>query len=153
MACCDSGMRAAVQCCLREGNIVEANRELDAAVAMTEAAAMRIIEAAEAILAADPSDTAAYRETVNGEIQAIFEACAFQDITGQRLAKVRGWLETVSVRVARLANTLEADHACDGGCEKRNRRAGRDYDLMLNGPARAGEGQSQAEIDALLAKS
>jgi chemotaxis protein CheZ len=63
--------------------------ELEAVVQTTEAAANQIMEAAEFIadtLRAALPDPAMLR-TVTTRIDAIFEACAFQDLTGQRLRR------------------------------------------------------------------
>ena len=60
--------------------------ELEAVVQATEEAANRIMEAAEAIgnwLRDGKHDTASM-EVVNEKVSAIFEACSFQDVTGQR---------------------------------------------------------------------
>ncbi|HVZ09208.1 hypothetical protein [Rhodopila sp.] len=63
--------------------------ELEAVVQATESAANRIMEAAEAIAvwlrdgARDPASIALATESVN----AIFEACSFQDVTGQRIRR------------------------------------------------------------------
>jgi chemotaxis protein CheZ len=72
---------------------VEATRnsglELEAVVQSTEAAANQIMEAAEAIgdtLRAALPDKSALA-TINAKIDAIFEACAFQDLTGQRVRR------------------------------------------------------------------
>jgi chemotaxis protein CheZ len=99
--------------------------ELEAVVQVTEAAANTIMEAAEAIgdwIAAgrDVAQASAIVERVN----AIFEACAFQDLTGQRirraiqhLQQVEGALRTLSpadaaetprVEVRTQARTIEA---------------------------------------------
>ena len=63
--------------------------ELEAVVQSTEAAANQIMEAAEAIgdtLRAAMPDKSALA-TINAKIDAIFEACAFQDLTGQRVRR------------------------------------------------------------------
>jgi chemotaxis protein CheZ len=63
--------------------------ELEAVVQSTEAAANQIMEAAESIsdtLRAALPDKAALA-TINAKIDAIFEACAFQDLTGQRVRR------------------------------------------------------------------
>jgi chemotaxis protein CheZ len=71
--------------------------ELEAVVLETEAATNRILEAAEAIqarldAAALDAETAA---AVSAEVNAIFEACAFQDLTGQRIRRAIQHLEQV----------------------------------------------------------
>jgi|GEM_PF-2420891 chemotaxis protein CheZ len=71
--------------------------ELEAVVLETEAATNRILEAAEAIqarldAAALDAETAA---ALSAEVNAIFEACAFQDLTGQRIRRAIQHLEQV----------------------------------------------------------
>jgi chemotaxis protein CheZ len=70
--------------------------ELEAVVQATEAAATTILEAAEAIgdwimRGRDPTGAPAIVERVN----AIFEACAFQDLTGQRIRRAIQHLQQV----------------------------------------------------------
>jgi chemotaxis protein CheZ len=71
--------------------------ELEAVVQATEAAANTILEAAEAIQdaissgARDPAAIAGLTERVN----AIFEACSFQDVTGQRIRRAIQHLQQV----------------------------------------------------------
>lgn len=71
--------------------------ELEAVVQATEAAANRIMEAAEAIGdwvrdgKSDPASVLAVNEKVN----AIFEACSFQDVTGQRIRRAIQHLQHV----------------------------------------------------------
>jgi chemotaxis protein CheZ len=63
--------------------------ELEAVVQTTEAAANQIMEAAEAIgdfVRQSMPDKAAM-QVISAKIDAIFEACAFQDLTGQRLRR------------------------------------------------------------------
>lgn len=135
---------------LRNRHIPEAGSELDATVEATEIAASRIMEAAEAILDAGGSKPKAYRETVNAQITAIFEACAFQDIAGQRISKVRDNLNSIDTRVARFAEAVGASREEWSESEQDAARDRRRKKLLLNGPARAGEGVSQDDIDALL---
>ena len=71
--------------------------ELEAVVQATEAAANRIMEAAEAIgdwLRDGKSDPASL-EAVNEKVNAIFEACSFQDVTGQRIRRAIQHLQQV----------------------------------------------------------
>lgn len=138
---------------LRNRHIPEAGSELDATVEATETAATRIMEAAEAILEAEGTKPKAYREIVNTQIMAIFEACAFQDITGQRISKVRDNLNSIDSRVARFADAVGATGGGDDRANDEEPEAAREKrkkELILNGPARKGEGVSQDQIDALL---
>lgn len=71
--------------------------ELEAVVQATEAAANRIMEAAEAIgdwLREGKHDPASM-DAVNEKVNAIFEACSFQDVTGQRIRRAIQHLQQV----------------------------------------------------------
>ena len=63
--------------------------ELEAVVQVTEEAANRIMEAAEAIATwvQDSKANPAGLSSVADEISAIFEACSFQDLTSQRIRR------------------------------------------------------------------
>jgi chemotaxis protein CheZ len=99
--------------------------ELEAVVQVTEAAANTILEAAEAIgdwMAAGRD--AATAPAIVERLNAIFEACAFQDLTGQRIRRAIQHLQQVEdalkgmvrapeaprerVKVATLASTIPA---------------------------------------------
>jgi chemotaxis protein CheZ len=74
--------------------------ELEAVVHATETAANTIMEAAEAIQdwvagGRDPDSVAAIAERVN----AIFEACSFQDVTGQRIRRAIQHLQQVETMI------------------------------------------------------
>ena len=81
--------------------------ELEAVVQATETAANRIMEAAEAIGdwlrtgARDADSVEAVAERVN----AIFEACSFQDITSQRIRRAIEHLQQVETMLTDLAPT------------------------------------------------
>ena len=71
--------------------------ELEAVVQATEAAANRIMEAAEAIgdWLRDGKHDPASLDAVNEKVNAIFEACSFQDVTGQRIRRAIQHLQQV----------------------------------------------------------
>ncbi len=71
--------------------------ELEAVVQATEAAANRIMEAAEAIgdWLRDGKNDPVSIEAVNEKVNAIFEACSFQDVTGQRIRRAIQHLQQV----------------------------------------------------------
>jgi chemotaxis protein CheZ len=71
--------------------------ELEAVVQATEEAANRIMEAAEAIgdWLRDGKHDPASMEAVNEKVNAIFEACSFQDVTGQRIRRAIQHLQQV----------------------------------------------------------
>ncbi len=79
--------------------------ELEAVVHATEEAANRIMEAAEAIgdwLREGKHDTASM-EAVNEKVSAIFEACSFQDVTGQRIRRAIQHLQQVEHMLTDIA--------------------------------------------------
>ncbi len=126
--------------------IPTAGAEMEAITRDTEAATHTIMNCAEAIMGADISDPAAYKAQVDDEVMKIFEACSFQDITGQRVSKVINVLKQIEERVGRLANTLGVD---DGGVQEMTPEEKRRHDLLLNGPAIGGPETKQDAIDAM----
>ena len=71
--------------------------ELEAVVQATEKAANQIMEAAEAIGACieQARDDPTAVEAITGRLNAIFEACTFQDVTGQRIRRAIDHLQRV----------------------------------------------------------
>ncbi|WCL55002.1 protein phosphatase CheZ [Gimibacter soli] len=132
---------------LENSRIPRAGLELDAIVQHTEEATNTIMSAAEEIMALDTSDMDAYQNTVNDAVMRIFEACSFQDITGQRISKVVETLAHIEQRVMELRGLLgvteddvkrvvEPEETGDKG--------------LLHGPALRGEGIDQSAVDALM---
>jgi chemotaxis protein CheZ len=134
----------------RYERIPSAGRELDAIVEATETATDTIMTAAEVIMAADPADAEAYKTTVSEKVVEIFEACSFQDITGQRISKVVHTLALLDTRITTLVDRLKLLHVSDMApvetADDIRRR-----ELILHGPQMKGEGVSQSDVDALLA--
>jgi chemotaxis protein CheZ len=122
-----------------------ATDELDAIVSHTASATHAILESCETL--------DAVAETLAGETPAqlrdattrIYEACSFQDITGQRISKVVGALKAIEAKVAQILATFgtETAHACV--------TAEPEIAELLNGPQLPAEAMAQAEIDRLLA--
>ncbi|MBA4782588.1 MAG: protein phosphatase CheZ [Rhizobiales bacterium] len=133
---------------MHDEKIPEAGRELDAVVEATESATNRIMEAAETIMAGDPSDLDAYVEMINNNVIEIFEACSFQDITGQRIAKVVRTLDMIESQIGTIILTLDLERRAKKEIiEKEDPQ-----DVigeLLNGPALAGKGVKQNDIDAM----
>jgi chemotaxis protein CheZ len=134
--------------------------ELDAIVGGTEAATERILTNAEEIdqhaatLGArlkNDQDQALVAD-IQDRVIKIFEACNFQDLTGQRITKVVStlqFIETHIVRMMEIWGGLEAFKDIEAEqTSKREDDAG-----LLNGPKLAGETghASQDDIDALFA--
>lgn len=132
--------------------IPRAGRELEAIVIQTEEATDTIMDAAEKIMGSEATDLETYQAEVNDQIMRIFEACSFQDITGQRISKVVETLSYIERRSDKLKNILGVDADLDGGLED-DEPPTREDDHLLSGPALAGEGIDQDEVDALMGGS
>jgi chemotaxis protein CheZ len=126
-------------------NLSSACDELHATVTETENAANRILAAAEELgRIADMTGTPAAKRIV-AVTAGIFEASAFQDITGQRIRKVIGLLREMENPRSSTGLTNGKNGARSANKPLRGEKA------LLNGPQLAGEGCSQSDIDALLA--
>lgn len=130
---------------LKKKDIPQAGRELEAIVEATENATNTIMEQAEILLEAEADDSAAYQETVADSAMKILEACSFQDITGQRISKVVFTLQRIEERIGSLADTL-GDRLGSSVTEETDAERRR-REQMLHGPALAGEGVNQDDID------
>jgi chemotaxis protein CheZ len=135
---------------LRHRRIPAAGQELAAIVKATELASNTIMECAEAVMAAAASDAAAYKAFVADRMTTVFEACAFQDITGQRVAKVVETLEHIEARVSRFADATGAKDASGPASDKEAAEVERKLRLFIHGPPLAGDGAGQAEIDEII---
>ncbi len=125
-------------------HLPNATDELDAVISATEDATNKIMTCAEEIsgIAAEiGGEQAAKLDDISVRL---FEACSFQDITGQRIIKVVRALKVIDDHLGKLLGTLgETKPVADSA------KTGTDRDLM-NGPQLPGNATSQDEIDALL---
>ena len=128
-------------------HLKEAKEEVSIVVNATECAANQIMAHAETILNADSSVPEAYNNCVTDAVMQIFEACTFQDITGQRLSRVTEEFNAVESQVVRSMKIIGIDcPATDSVATDKDRNK---RDPLLNGPANEGEGVAQEDIDAL----
>lgn len=137
---------------LESARIPRAGLELDAIVQSTEDATNTIMEAAEEIMGADTSDAEAYQAITQDAVMRIFEACSFQDITGQRISKVVETLSYIEKRVLELRNLLGVT---EDDIEEANTEHQKELDdrALLSGPALEGEGIDQSLVDELLGEN
>jgi len=132
-----------------------ATDELDAVVGATEEATGNILDAAEALsnLTANLPPEAA--EQVTAAVTRIYEACNFQDITGQRITKVVRTLKHIEERVSAMLSAFGEDTAkqAERSAEAPAAApAGKpDEKDLLHGPQLPDDAKKQAEIDAILA--
>ncbi len=132
-------------------NINAASEELEEVVKATEQATNTIMDAADKIQdsASGLNDTDASAKIMD-ETMKIYDACSFQDITGQRITKVVKTLEQVEERVVTLVQLFggKLPDEYQAPDANKNRRSRPDEGLM-SGPQRANEAPSQEEIDKL----
>lgn len=131
---------------LRDVHLPRASEEIGAILSMTESATNDIMLAAEDMMAIDFSDPEAAQELVNDSCLKIFEACSFQDITGQRIASVLKTLQLVEAKIEEIENAWTAASVIQPQPEPVSEDA-----ALLNGPALEGEGIQQDDIDQLFA--
>jgi len=138
--------------------MAKVNGELGAVVGGTEQATQQILEATEAIDNAatamskniSPDQQKLLSEEIQERVVAIFEACNFQDLTGQRISKVMGTMKFIEQHINEMMNIW-------GGVDAIKAHAppivdSREGDAkLLNGPKLDGDvgHASQDDIDAL----
>jgi chemotaxis protein CheZ len=134
------------------------NGELGAVVGGTEEATQQILEAAESIDQAasalmkvnSPDQRKLLSEEIQERVVSIFEACNFQDLTGQRIKKVMTTMKFIENHITIMMEIW-------GGIDAIKSHAPPIVDIregdqrLLNGPKLAGETghASQDDIDAL----
>ena len=130
-----------------------AGDELSAIVGATEAATNAILDAVERIEKVTgtlPGDAA---KAISLDVTAIYEACNFQDITGQRISKVVSVLKEVDATVVELLATLNLPQIDPSQVAALGSKPQRTGDAaLLNGPQAPGGAPNQADIDALFDK-
>ena len=139
-----------------DDRLIAVTFELDAIVSSTERATEQILEASEKIEAigkeiqAHAADGYVSRlvEDIGDTVSSIFEACNFQDITGQRITKVVKTLKYVEDRINAMIEIWGPENIAD--VSPKIFEEHRDDDSkLLNGPQLENKGISQAEIDSL----
>ncbi|PWS36584.1 hypothetical protein DFH01_15685 [Falsiroseomonas bella] len=128
-------------------HIPSATDELDAIVDHTAQATNEILDCCEVLETVSARVGKADAEALQGAITRIYEACSFQDITGQRIGKVVTALKAIEARVADVTgNFLEGRAAPEPEAEVTEGRR------LAEGPQLPGAAVSQAEIDRLLSE-
>jgi chemotaxis protein CheZ len=129
--------------------IPSANDELGNVVQATASATHTIMTNAEEILNSGNLSDKEYRELVETRVLAIFEACSFQDITGQRINKVLEALGQLEKRLGRFAKAVNVRDSADAVDPEETLRQARREVLLLNGPQAEDVAIKQDDIDAL----
>ncbi len=143
---------------IREKHLPAATDELDAIVGATADATNTILDAVESIAKLGAALDTKSGQELNHHVMAIYQACSFQDITGQRINKVARTLKQIELKVdqllsafgddvARARTAAAAEHAAVQTEIDKLRQA-----HLLNGPQIAKDAVSQADVDALFLK-
>lgn len=122
-----------------------ATDELDAIIQHTASATNAILESCEMLDALSSGLPTNAASKLQGATTQIYEACSFQDITGQRITKVVNTLKTIEAKVRHILSAFGHQERPTGS-GRRNRPEG-----LLNGPQLPKEAMEQNEIDRLLA--
>lgn len=143
---------------LRPGEVKQqflskATDELDAIVESTSSATHRIMDAADSLmdLAGELDEKASGK--VMEAATSIYEACSFQDITGQRVTKIVGMLKVIEERIDKMVDAMDGKKSAspDVSEEPEAPPAPAHQGSTLEGPALPGLGTSQSDIDKILA--
>lgn len=129
--------------------------QLDAIIEATETATNTIMEAVEKnddIVAeirgkVDDPEVIAMLDKINANSGDVFEACSFQDITGQRVNKVIKSITYVEERVNSLIDVMGREAIESAEVTATSEKT--EDEKLLDGPQLAGKGLSQDDIDSL----
>lgn len=140
---------------INEQHIPAAADELSAIVEATEEATNTFLDAAEKLGDIGSKLGGDQENEINDIITQIYEASNFQDITGQRINKVVSTLQYIEGAINKMAESLGTPVRKDqprgdafAAAKEADERPDAD---LLNGPQLDGGGNSQGDIDDLLA--
>ena len=132
------------------GTISNATIELDAIVSTTELATSEILACAERVqeiawTLREQGLEPTFCDQLDGLMTQTYQACSFQDLTGQRIKKIVNVLHFLEERI-------EAMNLIWGGKDTRGLKADTPTieASLLNGPALPGEGLEQPGVDEIL---
>jgi len=140
---------------VKEDFLPTASGELDAIIQATADATNAIMDSTELIEEVMSKLSGKNADKLMAATTNIYEACGFQDITGQRITKVVSTLKEIEDKVDGLVAVFSNKSSSGKKIMKKkpsakNKKSVSDEDL-LNGPQATDKAKSQAEIDALLA--
>ncbi|WP_431270162.1 protein phosphatase CheZ [Dankookia sp. P2] len=137
---------------INDSHIPAATDELDAVVEHTAEATNEILDSCERLETVQATLSGEAAETVAAAVTRIYEACSFQDITGQRIGKVVAALKAIESRVAAVTAAFARSPATEAAPVAASPEDGRtEGERLANGPQLPTAASSQAEIDRLLA--
>lgn len=138
---------------VKSAHLPNAKEELDAIVEATAVATNSIMTTCEDMGTLASTLDADKQDRLNALVTQIFEACTFQDITGQRIRKVFSALVEIESKIDTIMTTLDntvGPLKMKGEYEEVQADVN-DEKSLLHGPQMADKAISQEEIDKLLA--
>ena len=137
----------------RDSHIPHAADQLGAVVDATEAAANQIMDACDTLQSVGAEVGGDHAQRIGDAVTTIYEACGFQDLTGQRIVNVRQTLGLIEVKLGALMQMLgiSSDQHVEEAGESEDDEVVADDSMLLNGPQLPANAIDQSAIDALLA--
>lgn len=132
---------------ITDHDIPFATDELDAIVEHTAHATNAILESCELLDEVSGTISGDPATKLQAAVTSIYEACSFQDITGQRITKVVTTLKAIEAKVAHIIGTFGSPGEA---VARAAAPIASDADL-LNGPQLPAHAMDQSDIDKLLA--
>jgi chemotaxis protein CheZ len=136
---------------IKDRDIPFATDELDAIVEHTAVATNAILESCEMLDEVATAVTGEAAARLQDAVTKIYEACSFQDITGQRITKVVSTLKTIEAKVAHIIATFGVELKAGEGPVADTKPTVKDDGELLNGPQLPSNAMDQSDIDKLLA--
>ena len=139
---------------IRDAHIPSATDELDAIVEHTAHATNEILDCCETLEQMQSELSGEAGDKLQGAVTRIYEACSFQDITGQRIGKVVTALKAIEGRISTIvsaASGMPGPEAAPAPAAQPRDEKRTEGEKLANGPQLPGAGVSQSEIDRLLA--
>jgi chemotaxis protein CheZ len=133
--------------------IASATDELDAIVGATETATNTILDTAEKLEELSRELAPEIARKLNEATTMIFQACNFQDITGQRITKVVRALKHIEERIEALVSAFGEEITGTPDTEPGLVEDPMSDAALLNGPQMPESAHDQAAIDALFKES
>jgi len=133
---------------INESEIPRATDELDAVVEHTATATNEILDVCDVLEGLQAQVPPAQAEALATAVTRIYEACSFQDITGQRISKVVAALKAIEARVAQITARFDTSGRAPPVAPPVPVSEGR---ALASGPQLPAAASSQEEIDKLLA--
>ena len=133
---------------ITDRDIPFATDELDAIVDHTAQATNAILESCEMLDEVSATVSGDPAVKLQAAVTRIYEACSFQDITGQRITKIVTTLKAIEAKVAHIVNTFGPSI----DVVRRSKDSVDDAETdLLNGPQLPANAMDQSDIDKLLA--